>query len=39
MRQIPYSCWFHSGRMPYKILALHEQYGKVEFQIFTQTKA
>ncbi|KAK3301896.1 cytochrome P450 [Chaetomium strumarium] len=26
---IPYSYWFHSGRMPYKILALHEKYGSV----------
>ncbi|KAF3760410.1 benzoate 4-monooxygenase cytochrome P450, partial [Cryphonectria parasitica EP155] len=26
---IPYSYWFHSGRMPYKILALHKKYGPV----------
>ncbi|OTB04031.1 hypothetical protein M426DRAFT_73617 [Hypoxylon sp. CI-4A] len=26
---IPYSYWFHSGRMPYKILELHEKYGPV----------
>ncbi|KAI1205728.1 cytochrome P450 [Annulohypoxylon truncatum] len=26
---IPYSYWFHGGRMPYKILDLHEKYGPV----------
>ncbi|KAI3322259.1 cytochrome P450 [Xylariaceae sp. AK1471] len=26
---IPFSYWFHGGRMPYKILALHEKYGPI----------